>query len=113
MDKVQKTDEEWKKELTPEEFEVTRKKGTERAFTGRYWDNHEQGYYQCVCCGNDLFTSDTKFESGTGWPSFWKPVSEADLFAVEYWDLEQAKLKVGVGSKPPLQGKTSFQLANV
>ena len=79
MDKVQKTDEEWKKELTPEEFEVTRKKGTERAFTGRYWDNHEQGYYQCVCCGNDLFTSDTKFESGTGWPSFWKPVSEANL----------------------------------
>ncbi len=79
VDKVNKTEEEWKKELTPEEFEVARMKGTERAFTGRYWNNHEKGYYKCVCCGNDLFTSDTKFESGTGWPSFYKPVSEANL----------------------------------
>jgi len=79
VDKVNKTDDQWKKELTPEEFEVTRKKGTERAFTGRYWNNHEKGYYKCVCCGNDLFTSDTKFESGTGWPSFWQPVSDANL----------------------------------
>ena len=79
VDKVTKTDEEWKKMLTPEQFEVARKKGTERAFTGQYWNNHEKGYYKCVCCGNDLFTSDTKFESGTGWPSFWKPVSDANL----------------------------------
>ncbi len=79
VDKVNKTDDEWKKELTPEQFEVARMKGTERAFTGRYWNNHEKGYYKCVCCGNDLFTSDTKFESGTGWPSFYQPVNEANL----------------------------------
>ncbi len=79
VDKVNKSEEDWKKQLSSEEFDVTRKKGTERAFTGRYWDNHEKGYYKCVCCGNDLFTSDTKFDSGTGWPSFTQPVNEANL----------------------------------
>jgi peptide-methionine (R)-S-oxide reductase len=79
VDKVIKTDEEWKKLLTPEQYEVTHKKGTERAFTGEYWNNHDKGVYKCVACGNDLFTSDTKFESGTGWPSFWKPVAKENI----------------------------------
>src|SRR5262245_51209276 len=79
VEKVKKTEEEWKKQLTPEQFQVTRKKGTERAFSGEYWNNHEKGVYRCVCCGNDLFNSDTKFESGTGWPSFWKPVAKENV----------------------------------
>jgi peptide-methionine (R)-S-oxide reductase len=79
VDKVIKTEEEWKKLLTPEQFEVTRKKGTEGAFTGEYWNNHDKGIYKCVACGNDLFVSDTKFESGTGWPSFWKPVAKENI----------------------------------
>jgi peptide-methionine (R)-S-oxide reductase len=68
-------EDEWKEKLTPEQFEVTRNRGTERAFTGKYWDNHETGTYRCVCCGNELFRSDTKYDSGTGWPSFWAPAS--------------------------------------
>ena len=79
MDKIKKTDAEWKEELTPEEFAVARKKGTERAFTGRYWDNHEPGTYRCVCCGTELFRSDEKFESGCGWPSFTAPASEQNV----------------------------------
>ena len=75
-EKIHKTDEEWKKELTPEQFSICRDKGTERAFTGQYWDSHEQGIYRCACCGNELFTSETKFDSGTGWPSFYAPISE-------------------------------------
>ena len=78
-DKVVKTDEEWQKQLTPEQFEVTRRKGTERAFSGEYYDDHEKGVYKCVACGNELFTSDTKFDSGTGGPSFWAPISENNV----------------------------------
>jgi len=73
--KMVKSDAEWQKDLTPEEFAVARKKGIERAFTGRYWNHHETGMYRCVCCGNALFRSQEKFESGTGWPSFWAPAA--------------------------------------
>jgi peptide-methionine (R)-S-oxide reductase len=69
---VVKSDEEWRKQLTPEEYHVTREKGTERAFTGRYWNNKKDGTYKCVCCGTPLFESSTKYDSGCGWPSFWK-----------------------------------------
>lgn len=77
--KVVKTDAEWKKLLDPEQYHVTRKKGTERAFTGKYANTREKGVYRCVCCGNDLFLSDTKYDSGTGWPSFYAPVSEENI----------------------------------
>ena len=78
-EKVIKTDEEWKKQLTPEQYAVARKKGTERAFTGKYYKEHDEGVYRCVCCGNPLFSSDTKFESGSGWPSFWAPIAEQNI----------------------------------
>ena len=79
IEKVDKTDQEWKKILTPEQFRITRKKGTERAFTGQYWNTKVQGVYKCIACGNDLFISDTKFDSGTGWPSFWQPVAAENI----------------------------------
>jgi peptide-methionine (R)-S-oxide reductase len=78
-DKVVKTDEEWRQILTPEQYEVTREKGTEPAFTGKYYDFHEQGTYICMCCGNELFSSEAKFDSGTGWPSFWAPISDHSI----------------------------------
>ncbi len=76
---VTKTDAEWRKQLTAEQFTVTRKKGTERAFSGVYWDNHATGVYKCVCCSQELFSSTSKFESGTGWPSFWQPIKKVDV----------------------------------
>ncbi len=79
VQRVEKTEEEWRQLLTEEQFRITRKKGTERAFTGAYYNNKEKGKYQCVCCGADLFTSDTKFDSGTGWPSFWAPIRDENI----------------------------------
>jgi len=79
MEKIKKHDDEWKKHLTEEQFQVARKKGTERAFTGIYWDNHEKGTYRCICCDNELFSSETKFDSGTGWPSFWEPAAAENV----------------------------------
>ena len=79
MEKIQKTDDEWRRELTPEQFHVARQKGTEPAFTGKYWDNHQDGTYTCACCGAELFDSATKFESGTGWPSFYAPVDPSKV----------------------------------
>lgn len=79
VEKVVKTDGEWRQQLTPEQYEVTRHAGTERAFTGKYWNNHEHGIYRCVCCANALFSSDTKYDSRTGWPSFWEPIAKENV----------------------------------
>jgi peptide-methionine (R)-S-oxide reductase len=79
MDKVRKSDAQWQKELTPEQYAVARKKGTERAFTGKYVDNHEAGMYRCACCGNPVFDSGTKYDSGSGWPSFTAPAAQANV----------------------------------
>ena len=79
LEKVEKSEAEWKSQLTPLQFEVTRRKGTERAFTGTYHDNHADGLYRCVCCGTALFDSKTKFDSGTGWPSFWQPIAKENV----------------------------------
>jgi peptide-methionine (R)-S-oxide reductase len=76
IEKIRKSDEEWARELTPEQFRICRRKGTERPFTGALWDSKKPGTYVCACCGNPLFESETKFESGSGWPSFWAPLSE-------------------------------------
>jgi peptide-methionine (R)-S-oxide reductase len=77
--KVVKTDQEWREQLTPEQYRVARRAGTERAFTGQYWNHKGKGIYRCVCCGNELFDSGTKYDSGTGWPSFWAPISEGSV----------------------------------
>jgi peptide-methionine (R)-S-oxide reductase len=76
-EKITKTEKEWQEQLSPEQYYVTRKAGTEPAFTGKYWNAHEQGTYNCACCGAPLFESETKFDSGTGWPSFYKPVDSS------------------------------------
>ena len=78
-EKIVKSEAEWRKQLTAEQYNVTREQGTEQAFTGDTWNNHEKGIYQCVCCGNDLYSSDKKYESGTGWPSFWEPIAPENV----------------------------------
>ncbi|MGD8465300.1 MAG: peptide-methionine (R)-S-oxide reductase, partial [Anaerolineae bacterium] len=79
MEKIVKSDKEWREQLTPEQYRITRQKGTERPFTGEYYYNKKQGKYLCVACGAELFDSDTKYESGSGWPSFWAPASEENI----------------------------------
>ena len=79
MEKIERSEEEWRQRLTPQVYAVTRQAGTERAFSGRYWDHHEQGIYRCICCGLELFSSDAKYDSGTGWPSFSRPVADSHL----------------------------------
>jgi len=77
--KVIKTEAEWKEQLTPEQFRIARKKGTERAFTGEYYNTKAEGAYKCVCCGTELFSSETKYDSGSGWPSFWQPINQENV----------------------------------
>jgi peptide-methionine (R)-S-oxide reductase len=92
--KVVKTEAEWKELLTPKQFYVTRQKGTEVAFTGKYSSNHEKGVYKCVCCGNDLFDSKTKFDSGTGWPSFWDPIAKENVHTETDRSLSMTRVEV-------------------
>ena len=80
---MNKSDKEWRAQLTPEQYRIAREKGTEHAFTGEYWDCHDKGVYRCVCCGTELFRSEHKFESGSGWPSFWRPAEPASLATAE------------------------------
>lgn len=93
-DKVKKTDAEWKRLLSPEQYRVTRRKGTEPAFTGAYWDHHETGVYRCVCCGAELFRSEHKFDSGTGWPSFWQPVAPESVATDEDYSFLMRRTEV-------------------
>lgn len=92
--KVVKSEEEWKKQLTPIQYEVARQKGTERAFTGEYWNNHENGKYYCICCGAELFTSETKFDSGCGWPSFYQTAKDAPV--TEHKDMSHGMIRIEV-----------------
>jgi peptide-methionine (R)-S-oxide reductase len=94
---VVKTDTEWKHQLTPDSFEVTRHAATERPFTGQYWNNHDRGLYRCICCETALFNSDTKFESGTGWPSFWEPIAKENVR--ESMDLSLGMMRTAVSCR--------------
>lgn len=96
--KVMKTDAEWQAELTPQQYQVARQKGTERAFTGAYWKTKEAGVYRCVCCGAPLFSSETKFDSGTGWPSFWEPIAAENVEVEEDRSLFMVRTEVQCAS---------------
>jgi peptide-methionine (R)-S-oxide reductase len=105
VEKVMKTDEEWRRMLTPEQFQVTRRKGTERAFSGKYDKHYEKGVYRCVCCGTELFRSEAKFDSGTGWPSFYAPIaaenvrteSDRSIFFIERTEVLCARCDAHLG----------------
>jgi len=92
--KVEKTEEQWKKILTALQYDVTRQQGTERPFTGEYVDNHRKGVYKCACCGLDLFSSDDKFESGTGWPSFTRPINKLNIAYIKDDSLFMSRIEV-------------------
>jgi peptide-methionine (R)-S-oxide reductase len=93
-EKIVKTDADWKKQLDPEQYHVTRKKGTERAFSGAHWDNKETGVYRCVCCDTELFSSDHKFDSGTGWPSFWQAANPENVATEEDYSFLMRRTEV-------------------
>ena len=93
-EKVRKSDSDWREQLSPEEYRITRQKGTEPPFTGKYYHHHETGVYRCVCCDAPLFTSDTKYESGSGWPSFWQPISPDAV--EEHQDLSHMMIRTEV-----------------
>jgi peptide-methionine (R)-S-oxide reductase len=92
--KVVKSDKEWRRILTPEQYHVLREKGTEQPFTGKYWNNHERGVYVCAGCGQELFSSDTKFDSGTGWPSFWKPIDKRRITTQDDYSFNEHRIEV-------------------
>lgn len=94
IEKIVKSEDEWKKLLTPEQFQVLRQQGTERAFTGEYWNNHEKGVYVCAACALTLFNSETKFDSGTGWPSFWQPIDPTHIVTVTDKSLFMSRTEV-------------------
>ena len=94
VDKVNRSDAEWRAQLTPEQFRVARGRGTERAFSGEYWDHHADGIYRCVCCGTPLFDAGTKFESGTGWPSFYAPIDPGNVRNVDDRSLRMLRTEV-------------------
>jgi len=91
---IVKTDEEWKQQLSPIAFEITRRAGTERPYSGQNWDQHDKGLYRCICCDTALFSSDTKFESGTGWPSFWQPIAKENVRESSDYSLGMARTAV-------------------
>ena len=93
-DKLEKSDAEWRKQLSPEQYHVTREHGTERAFSGEYWNRKDQGVYTCVCCGEPLYSSETKFDSGTGWPSFYAPLKEESVGTVTDRSLGMSRTEV-------------------